>query len=135
MARYIDADKIFPNGVFYVNCNDPNTSLTELINRISSIPTADVVEVKHSKWVVTAYDNQDNILVVDYIKHQHSMPYCLNCKGDALLDGGEEYVTSDYCPNCGAKMDGGKDINVPTTKINHNSLCETETYRVGGMEE
>lgn len=45
MARYIDMNEIFPNGVYYVNGNDPMSSLTELINRIHSLPTADVEEV------------------------------------------------------------------------------------------
>ena len=49
MARYIDMDKIFPNGVFYVCENNPMASLDELINRICNTPTADVVEVVHCK--------------------------------------------------------------------------------------
>ena len=78
-------------------------------NEIAEQPTADVKEVKSSKWVVDAYDNQDNIVVLDYIPHQHSMPYCSRCKGEALLDGGEEYVASDFCPHCGADMRGDTD--------------------------
>ena len=49
MARYIDMDKIFPNGVFYVCENNPMASLDELINRICNTPTADVVEVVRCK--------------------------------------------------------------------------------------
>lgn len=45
MAEYIDREEIFPNGVFYVNKNQPEKSLDELINRICKAPTADVVEV------------------------------------------------------------------------------------------
>lgn len=122
MARYIDAERLRDSMLNYYQCVHESSigrmyqgdtlmdyEVVDMIEDcIDNAPSADVVEVKHSKWVVTAYDNQDNILVIDYIKHQHSMPYCLNCKGDALLDGGEEYVTSDYCPHCGAKMDGGK---------------------------
>lgn len=43
MAEYIDREKIFPNGVFYVSAENPETSLNELINRICNLPTADVV--------------------------------------------------------------------------------------------
>lgn len=49
MAEYIDRSKIFPNGVFLVNENNPMTSLDELINRISTLPTANVVEVVRCK--------------------------------------------------------------------------------------
>ena len=46
MAEYIEREKIFPNGVFFVNASNPMTSLDELINRINNIPAADVVEVR-----------------------------------------------------------------------------------------
>lgn len=53
MPEYIEREKIFPNGVFFVNENDPSASLDELIKRIWSIPAADVVAVvrcKECKW-------------------------------------------------------------------------------------
>ena len=76
-----------------------------IIPTLEHFITADVVEVKHSQWVVEAYDNQDNIVVIPYIEHQHCEPFCLICGKRALLNGAEDYVTSNYCPNCGAKMD------------------------------
>lgn len=54
MAEYIDREKIFPNGVFYVSAENPESSLTELINRICNLPTADVVpksEVENYKQI------------------------------------------------------------------------------------
>ena len=33
---------------------------------------------------------------------------CSNCKEEALVNENNEYVDSDFCPNCGAKMKGGK---------------------------
>lgn len=32
---------------------------------------------------------------------------CSVCKGEALTNECSEYVDSDFCPNCGAKMKGG----------------------------
>lgn len=32
---------------------------------------------------------------------------CSNCNGEALVNECSEYVDSDFCPNCGAKMKGG----------------------------
>ena len=63
------------------------------------MPTADVAEVKHGEWYVTEYEY-------------------LNCSicGEAMYTGCnstqeanllKDHWTS-YCPNCGAKMDGGK---------------------------
>lgn len=43
MERYVDIDKIFPNGVFFVSEEHPEKSLDELINRICGLPYVDVV--------------------------------------------------------------------------------------------
>ncbi len=37
----------------------------------------------------------------------HGKMLCSNCKKEALVNENNEYVDSDFCPNCGAKMKGG----------------------------
>ena len=32
---------------------------------------------------------------------------CSNCREEALVNDFNEYVDSEFCPNCGAKMKGG----------------------------
>jgi hypothetical protein len=54
---------------------------------LSKIPTADVVEVKRGNWEI----NCDGYY-----------PYCSNCMTEP-----KSGVMSKYCPECGAKMDGG----------------------------
>ena len=56
-------------------------------NVLDETPTADAVEVKHGRWLI----NPDGYY-----------PYCSECKAEPK--GGE---MTNYCPNCGAKMDGG----------------------------
>ena len=61
-------------------------------------PAADVVEVRHGKWIKTYPDNR---LDGDY--------YCSNCYAGVDIATGEETPIDRelyYCPNCGAKMDG-----------------------------
>ena len=53
---------------------------------IKRIPAADVAEVRHGRW-----------LCVDTAIEQFFL--CNRCKK-------KEYWESNYCPNCGAKMDG-----------------------------
>lgn len=62
-------------------------------------PTADVAEVVHGQWVHSRYDN---------CSEQFDIVKCSRCGHEAyaaayFVRGG------NYCPNCGAKMDGGND--------------------------
>lgn len=60
---------------------------------VSTIPTADVAEVKHGAWVVTRYHL--------YLNVYEEFLCCSVCGYEHQHD---EWF--EYCPNCGAKMDG-----------------------------
>lgn len=58
---------------------------------IESVPTADVAEVVHGKW-------------------ENGNPICPVCGGNKFRDLDADIWCDwqpDFCPNCGAKMDGG----------------------------
>lgn len=92
MARYYDGDlllKLKDESPYW------HFDLYDLEAYLESVPTADVVEVKHSKWKIKR----------DFDDFEYLMCSC--CK--------EEFYSADtcvvdifpnYCPNCGAKMDG-----------------------------
>lgn len=61
-------------------------------NIIDSIPTADVAPVVHGEW-------RENGL--------NGFAYALICSKCGYIDGYPFNDNSRYCPNCGAKMDGG----------------------------
>ena len=61
---------------------------------IYKLPAADVVPVKHGHWI-----EQENWVPDDYYYT------CSVCGEDYnTIDGSPDY---NYCPNCGARMDGG----------------------------
>lgn len=60
---------------------------------INSIPAADVAPVVHSHWEHKIRDDGENIGI------------CHNCKYPVDWFWGQ----AKYCPNCGAKMDGGNE--------------------------
>lgn len=79
---------------------DNEVSLDGLYANIKAIPAADVQTVRHEVWFeyetkafTGKYDKVGNAIFVDkkYFR-------CSNC------DQGSIYK-SNYCPNCGAKMD------------------------------
>ena len=66
-----------------------HTGLADCIARdISELPAADVAEVVHGRWIW----NEEGEIDWDQFYR------CSNC-------GDKEYWESNFCPNCGAKMD------------------------------
>ena len=69
--------------------NDYAYAAMEVIKRL---PAADVAPVVHGRWIPTEYP------------FMNECEDCSSCGYRTLYGNGY-----DYCPNCGAKMDGGFD--------------------------
>lgn len=67
--------------------------IDNVFGEIKEIPAADVAPVAHAYWKDRT--GQD--------------PYCSNCGFSYEREQGESAQITDYCGNCGAKMDGGGD--------------------------
>ena len=57
---------------------------------ILCVPAADVAPVRHGCWI-----------------NENFYTHCSACGKMAIYDKYGQEVESDYCPHCGAKMDGG----------------------------
>nr|DAJ55454.1 MAG TPA: Arv1-like family protein [Caudoviricetes sp.] len=88
MSRYIDANLLKAE----FTGNFTKAYAVPLIKSIiEQQPTADVQEVKHSRW-----------------EHYNDTARCVNCDHytkDAYFDDNDEIVLPKYCSNCGAIMD------------------------------
>ena len=58
------------------------------------------------EWVTNAWDGKKWV-IIPYDKHEHIGAHCSICNKRALLNYDKDEVTSNFCPNCGAKMEGG----------------------------
>lgn len=105
MARYIDADKFLESqiercgGVMPIigTCTMDNEALNWIVEQT---PKADVVEVKHGYWVENDYRSFDGFETVVYPNEALKCSECShNFKKELLW-------RKNYCPECGAKMDG-----------------------------
>lgn len=100
MARYIDAETLKRNIRVNLmpNVDVDGTVTVEnaeryFLNLIDKSSAADVAEVKRGEWAWIADDS----------------PMCTYCgKVFDTTDNVDAGITWNYCPNCGAKMDGGK---------------------------
>ena len=65
----------------------------EFLYMVEHLPTADVQEVRHGKWILLNECANEGI-------------YCSAChKKVYQTDYANQKLKSNYCPNCGAKMD------------------------------
>lgn len=80
------------------DCTDIEDILSAVITYLSEQPTVDAVEVVHGRWV--GYHEAD-------IGYDEYGVRCSNCNFE--VEDHEVDFIMNYCPNCGAKMDGGAD--------------------------
>ena len=94
MAEYIEREAVMKT-VKDGNHSDFGISmadLTSLREVLEDTPTADVAEVKHSEWHCSSVSMKTRNIT------------CRHCRRTETISNGRENF--DYCPNCGARMDG-----------------------------
>ena len=92
MSRYIDVDTNNLQVSDYIevwecNCSENGKQIVMAVDDLQYLPTADVQEVKHGKWIPVY-----NPYRTEYL--------CDNCHM-----GVRQYQDQPYCSECGAKMD------------------------------
>ena len=100
MTRYINADDLAIK--FRMLAEDPwnkDTGTTwanayeECADDVDGFPTADVAEVKHGKWI------DETFKPWGLVHHPYKCNQC----------GERSEFDSNYCPNCGARMERSED--------------------------
>jgi hypothetical protein len=90
----IDADKLtqdilsltvlYDNDYYKGRADERN----DILQRIQDTPT--ICTDRCGKWIY----------------RKHLPPFCSECLEDALIDNRGDYADTDFCPNCGSKMQG-----------------------------
>ena len=118
MAEYIKKDELLK---FKTDVYDEDGHVLYAVptGYIVAIPPSDVAPVRHGRWILEAHDERVNY-------RWNVTAECSECcdeqkeiwagffpdvpspiaRGAALVSA-ESVKLSNYCPNCGAKMDGG----------------------------
>jgi hypothetical protein len=113
MTEYIDKTKLIADGWFLHRTyqQDAHTMMYESKN-IADIPSADVAPVVHGRWMTKEYEYGDpeagigDMWVDRPAEPSDDYAFCPVCGNDAGYTGEGCLILSDYCPNCGARMDG-----------------------------
>ena len=98
MAEYIKKDAIIDifNAKADMSIGTPKAIFFAAAKMIDKFPAADVAEVRHGKWI-----RMEDDVVYWYA--------CSECKKRIPKTEYGNDAWSNYCPNCGAKMDLGDD--------------------------
>lgn len=105
MKEYIEraaVEKFIEDGL---NNPDKNKAFghdaIEIMAEIHYMPAADVVEVRHGRWLTT-----------DAYPHHLYCSVCYKTYAKNAKWGNELDLPTNYCPNCGARMDKEDDHEV-----------------------
>ena len=98
MADYIDRDTVLDKLHEIGGCDAPpdtwadgfDKAIDEAYRAVQGLTTADVAPVVHGRWT----NNTGGF---------YEVASCSICGERRITTG----ITPNYCPNCGAKMDGG----------------------------
>lgn len=71
----------------------------EAVTRVEDFPSADVSLVRHGRWKEMHYEGG--------ILDGTNFDRCSICGYERVFDDPALKTVFKYCPNCGAKMDGG----------------------------
>ena len=97
MAEYIEREAL--RKVMQMATDDPTCPMhiaATVDQYITEAPAADVAPVRHGRWV-KIYENGE-----PKVEQHQVCVFCSKCMNMPK----DRFTESDYCPNCGTKMDG-----------------------------
>ena len=89
MDEYIERETI-KSAMIHYGFKSQDMTVTEFVE--DELPAADVAPVRHGRWI-------------EKEKYTFGIMYDCSLCEDRILDNGHHW---NYCPNCGAKMDGAE---------------------------
>lgn len=101
MEKYLKAQDVCKAFADYIWSPLPRT-VSYASSFVEKIPAADVAPVRHGRWV-----KMKGMMPPEYHGHYECSECCWHPRRMRSIEDREEEFT--YCPNCGAKMDGGQD--------------------------
>lgn len=109
MAEYIEREAIMKFPIRKGRCDKEHANehfifgIESVMEYVENLPAADVAPVVHGRWIVE----------IDALGREYTVCPVCNSNFRMKQDGGRwlriDLRGFEYCPHCGAKMDGGAD--------------------------
>ena len=99
MVEYINREAIMKFPIRKDHCDKEHANghfingIESVLEYVENLPLADVAPVRHGRW-----EKQSGL----YSRSECGMTCPYDVQADVI-----EYWACNFCPNCGAKMDGG----------------------------
>lgn len=110
MAEYIEREEAIKSAVGAMHGVSQIVAV-DVVEALEGVQAADVAKVRHGEWVITKKIlHSDNPYLDDDYYLRVECSECGLCVQETR--GGYGYptpITTSYCPDCGAKMDGKGD--------------------------
>ena len=102
MPEYIDREALISDIQAAVDNSGMGVMIANALKRyVKRVPCADVAQVRHGRWFDTGVENKTGNIYFCSVCNKYHNPN----KKDVQMKRAKEKPA--YCPNCGAKMDGG----------------------------
>lgn len=106
MAEYIEKNVAIAR-LTALEIGNPCATMTDAKRQIADTRPANVAPVVHGRWVPSESDFDDDDTLFDV--EEWCDWQCSTCREDICYeDPMPPRLLPKYCPNCGAKMDGGE---------------------------
>ena len=93
--RLIDADALHREFIDFIRASNNKTpNWNDAVSLVGSAPTVDAVQVKQGRWIKCTHH------------HWEDRYECSKCGYDTEVDTVMEKPIYNFCPYCGARMDG-----------------------------
>lgn len=92
-----DEEDVYSHVFSHVECDEIDRLSMDLEQFINNQPTIEAIPVVHGEWV-------DNTGCLDSVRQYK----CSNCGKKPITNMNYVRMLTNFCPNCGAKMDGGR---------------------------
>lgn len=108
MDKYIEREAAIKMAKPYWQTDEDGFGVEWLFNKepiifkkdVEAIPAADVAPIIHAQWIEKYWTTED-----DWGVFNHHTLTCSACAEEYQWSRGK----TNYCPNCGARMDGGRE--------------------------